>query len=109
MAGLERDGGGMSTATAAPIAIIGLGAMGMGMARSLLRHGLAVRGYDVRAEAGEALTAAGGGPAGSPAAAADGAPRVGGMGVKAPPAQAGLLGADGALPGMAAGGGGRPS
>ncbi|MFL5336426.1 MAG: L-threonate dehydrogenase [Geminicoccaceae bacterium] len=94
----------MSTATAAPIAIIGLGAMGMGMARSLLRHGLAVRGYDVRAEAGEALTAAGGEPAGSPAAAADGAHVVVVMVVNAAQAEAVLLGTDGAVPVMVAGG-----
>ena len=44
----------MSDGTATPIGLIGLGAMGLGMARSMLRAGLSVRGYDVRAEAGAA-------------------------------------------------------
>jgi L-threonate 2-dehydrogenase len=94
----------MSTATSAPVAIVGLGAMGMGMARSLLRHGLIVRGYDVRADAGEALVAAGGMPAGSPAAAACGADVVIVMVVNAAQAEAVLLGTDGAVPVMAPGG-----
>jgi len=94
----------MSTATSAPVAIVGLGAMGMGMARSLLRHGLIVRGYDVRADAGEALVAAGGTPAGSPAAAACGADVVIVMVVNAAQAEAVLLGTDGAVPVMAPGG-----
>lgn len=94
----------MSTATAVPIAIIGLGAMGMGMARSLLRHGLVVRGYDVRADAGEALAATGGTPAGSPAAAACGTDVVVVMVVNAAQAEAVLLGTDGAVPVMAPGG-----
>ncbi len=42
------------------IGFIGLGAMGTGMARTLLDAGHAVRGFDVRREAVDALTAAGG-------------------------------------------------
>jgi len=42
------------------IGFIGLGAMGMGMAKRLLAHGFAVRGYDVRPEARAAFAAAGG-------------------------------------------------
>jgi len=34
-----------------PVGVIGLGSMGMGVARSLLRAGLLVSGYDVRPEA----------------------------------------------------------
>ena len=34
-----------------PVGVIGLGSMGMGVARSLLRAGLPVSGYDVRVEA----------------------------------------------------------
>ena len=39
------------------VTVIGLGAMGLGMARSLLRAGVAVRGCDLRSEARDALAA----------------------------------------------------
>jgi L-threonate 2-dehydrogenase len=52
------------------IGVIGLGSMGMGMARRLVGAGFRVAGYDVREEAGAALAAAGGGHAASPAEAA---------------------------------------
>ena len=55
------------------IGFIGLGAMGTGMARTLLDAGHAVRGFDVRREAVDALTAAGGTGVDSVQAAADGA------------------------------------
>lgn len=55
------------------IGFVGLGAMGSGMAGSLLRAGFAVTGYDVRAEAVAAFEESGGTGAGSPAEAADGA------------------------------------
>ena len=42
------------------VGVIGLGAMGSGMARSLRRHGHAVRVFDVRAEAAQAFAADGG-------------------------------------------------
>lgn len=42
------------------IAFVGLGAMGTPMARNLIARGFAVRGYDVRAAATEALVAVGG-------------------------------------------------
>jgi 3-hydroxyisobutyrate dehydrogenase len=42
------------------LGFIGLGAMGLGVARSLVRGGLMVAGYDVRAEARAALVEAGG-------------------------------------------------
>ncbi len=42
------------------VGVIGLGAMGSGMARSLRRHGHAVRVFDVRAEAAQAFAAEGG-------------------------------------------------
>jgi L-threonate 2-dehydrogenase len=54
------------------IGFIGLGAMGMGMARNLLEKGFAVTGYDVRSEAVERLVEAGGERADSPADAAQG-------------------------------------
>lgn len=52
------------------VAVIGLGSMGMGMARSLLKAELPVRGFDVNANALQALNAAGGTSASSPADAA---------------------------------------
>ena len=42
------------------VGVIGLGAMGSGMARSLRRHGHAVRVFDVRAEVAQAFAAEGG-------------------------------------------------
>ena len=55
------------------IAFVGLGAMGLPMARRLAAAGFAVRGYDIRPESRAALAAAGGAPAESPAQAAEGA------------------------------------
>jgi len=91
----------MSGGTAPPVGLIGLGAMGLGMARAMLRAGLAVRGYDVRAEAAEALAVAGGQPAASPAAAAQGTEVLIVMVVNAAQAEAVLLGSEGALSAMA--------
>lgn len=51
------------------IAFIGLGAMGMPMAKNLLAKGFPVRGYDIRATARTELAAAGGGDAPTVAAA----------------------------------------
>ena len=57
----ERRGGGMTAASGpTAVGVIGLGSMGMGMARRLVEAGFAVRGYDVRPEAGQALAEAGG-------------------------------------------------
>jgi putative dehydrogenase len=55
------------------VAVVGLGSMGLGMARSLVRADLAVRGFDISADALTALETAGGGAAKSPADAAAGA------------------------------------
>jgi len=55
---------------APPTAIIGLGAMGLAMAKNMLRHGIALAGYDIRFDARAAFTAAGGRAAGSAFAAA---------------------------------------
>lgn len=55
------------------VAVIGLGSMGLGMARSLLAAGLDVIGADVSAERREAFAAAGGRVADSAAEAAAGA------------------------------------
>jgi 3-hydroxyisobutyrate dehydrogenase len=48
------------------LAVIGLGSMGMGAARSLLRAGHAVTGCDTRAEARDSFAAEGGGAVASP-------------------------------------------
>jgi L-threonate 2-dehydrogenase len=55
------------------IGFIGLGAMGIGMAASLVRAGCAVTGFDLRHAALDELVAAGGRSATSPQAAAEGA------------------------------------
>ena len=55
------------------VGLIGLGAMGMGMAKSLLKAGFPVRGYDINAAAVENFVAAGGEGAATVAAAATGA------------------------------------
>jgi putative dehydrogenase len=55
------------------VAVVGLGSMGLGMARSLLRAGHPVRGYDVNADSMKALETAGGSKAENPADAAAGA------------------------------------
>lgn len=52
------------------IAFVGLGSMGLGMAKNLLKHGHMVIGVDPSATAREAFVAAGGSVAESPAAAA---------------------------------------
>src|ERR1700716_837246 len=55
------------------VAIVGLGSMGAGMARSLVRNELTVRGYDIRSEPLERLAVDGGQPCRSAADAATGA------------------------------------
>jgi len=50
------------------VGVIGLGAMGMGVAKSLLRGGFAVHAFDIRREAVAKVAAAGGYAADSPAA-----------------------------------------
>jgi len=60
----------MSTEQTLRIGFVGLGAMGMGMARTLLANGFAVKGFDVRAAAIDTFADAGGTRATSPADAA---------------------------------------
>jgi putative dehydrogenase len=55
------------------VAFVGLGAMGLGMARCLVRKGFTVRGYDIRSEPLDRLSAEGGMACGSPAEAGTGA------------------------------------
>ncbi len=54
-------------------AVVGLGAMGMGIATSLVKAGVATTGYDMSAAARDAFTQAGGSVAATPAEAAKGA------------------------------------
>jgi 3-hydroxyisobutyrate dehydrogenase len=55
------------------VAFVGLGAMGAGMAACLLRHGITVRGFDVRPEPVQALAGLGGQACRSSAEAAEAA------------------------------------
>jgi putative dehydrogenase len=82
---------------------IGLGAMGLPMARNLVAHGFAVRGFDMRTAAMDALAEAGGARAGSAAEAARGAELLVLMVVNAGQAEQALF-ADGALDALAPGG-----
>jgi L-threonate 2-dehydrogenase len=79
------------------IGVIGLGSMGMGMARRLVAAGFRVAGYDVRAAASAALAAAGGVQAGSPAEAAHDADMLVVMVVNAAQVDAVLFGENGAV------------
>ena len=81
------------------VGFIGLGSMGLPMARSLAARGFPVRGFDVRPDAVMALSQAGGTPAASVAEAAAGADALVLMVVNAAQAEA-ILFADGALAAM---------
>jgi L-threonate 2-dehydrogenase len=84
------------TGEANRIGFVGLGSMGLGMARRLAQAGFAVAGCDVRHEAVEALVAAGGAAAASPAEAARGAEILLVMVVSAGQVEEVLFGANGA-------------
>ena len=60
----------MNTTVKKPVGVVGLGAMGMGVAMSLLREGFEVHACDVRPEAVQKVVDAGGIAAASPAAMA---------------------------------------
>jgi len=77
--------------TAGTIGFVGLGAMGLPMARNLLARGFAVRGYDLRAAAGDTLAEAGGHRAADVADAAKGADSLILMVVNAAQADAALF------------------
>ena len=85
------------------IGFVGLGAMGAGMARSLLKAGFAVTGCDRRATALEALVEAGGKAAANPAGAAARANLLFVMVVNDAQAEDVLFGRDGALETLAPG------
>ncbi len=78
------------------IGVIGLGAMGMGMAQSLVRAGFIVKGYDIAPAAVQVLVDAGGHAAATVAEAATGADVLIVMVVNAAQAEDVLFGAGGA-------------
>ena len=82
------------------VAVIGLGSMGLGMARSLLRAGLDVTGFDVAPANAQHLAHAGGRAAPTAAAAATGAPGVVSVVVNADQTEAVLFGPDGVADAM---------
>lgn len=82
------------------VAVIGLGSMGLGMARSLMRGGHEVRGCDLARDALEKLAAAGGSAFNTPAAAARDADVVVVVVVNAAQTRAVLFGPDGAAEAM---------
>jgi len=81
-------------------AVIGLGSMGLGMAKSLLRAGHAVSGYDPVEKATAALAAAGGRAGISPADAAESAGVVLVVVVNSAQTESALFGASGVVPVM---------
>lgn len=85
------------------VAVVGLGSMGLGMALSLLREGIAVVGCDVVAASVEKLVAAGGKAATTPAEAARGADVVISVVVNAAQTEGVLFGPNGAAETMAPG------
>jgi L-threonate 2-dehydrogenase len=94
----------MSTNASKPTAaIIGLGSMGIGMAKSLLRAGFDVAGCDVSSVALDLFREAGGRPAANPAEAAKGADIVVSVVVNAAQTETVLFGENGAASTMAPG------
>ena len=85
------------TQQASSVGFIGLGAMGLGMARQLLQKGYQVTGFDVRQEALAAFSAAGGKTAQRPDMTAQGAAVLVVMVVDAGQAESVLFGEQGAV------------
>jgi 3-hydroxyisobutyrate dehydrogenase len=79
------------------VGVLGLGSMGLGMAKRAAGAGLQVAGYDPRGDAGAALVAAGGRAAASPADAARDAGLLLVIPVDAGQAEAALFGPQGAV------------
>ena len=77
------------------IAVVGLGAMGLGMAQALIRAGFNVAGYDLSEDVVARVAAAGGHRARSPAEAAEGAAAVVSVVVNAAQTEAVLFGSEG--------------
>jgi 3-hydroxyisobutyrate dehydrogenase len=89
-----------ATGAGAPVGVIGLGAMGRGMAASLRRAGYAVHACDVRREAAEAFAAEGGVACGTPAEVAAACEVLVGVVVDAAQTEAVLFGDGGAAAAM---------
>src|ERR1700733_7955593 len=85
------------------VGLIGLGAMGMGMAKSLLRAGYSVHVFDVRREVSEGFAAEGGVALNSPAEVAAACEVVVSVVVNAAQTEAVLFGEGGAAAAMKAG------
>ena len=85
------------------IGFIGLGAMGAGMAASLVRAGFAVTGFDLRQDALDRLVGQGGRAAGNPRAAAEGAELLVVMVVNDSQVEEVLFGGQGGVPALPAG------
>lgn len=86
------------------VAVVGLGSMGLGMARSLIRAGHAVRGFDISADALSALQTAGGSAGSNPADAVAGADVAVIVVVNAAQTEAVLFGENGVVSAMKSGG-----
>jgi len=86
------------------IGFVGLGSMGLGMAKNLLKHGHKVTGVDPSAPARDAFTAAGGTIAATPGAAAASADVVVVAVVNAPQVETVLYGDGGAAASLRKGG-----
>lgn len=86
------------------VAVVGLGSMGLGMARSLVRAGHAVRGFDISADALNALEAAGGTPGANPGDAVAGADVAVIVVVNAAQTETVLFGENGVVAAMKSGG-----
>src|ERR1700733_5958097 len=89
--------------SADPIGVIGLGAMGLGMAKSLRRAGYDVQVFDVRREVAEVFAAEGGVACSSPAAVATACEVLISVVVNAAQTESLLFGEDGAAATMKSG------
>ncbi|WP_419760126.1 L-threonate dehydrogenase [Acidisoma sp.] len=92
---MTADNSNSDASPAMKAAVIGLGSMGFGMARSLLRAGFSVAGVDVSADAVARFVASGGRAATTPADAAEGAGTVIAVVVNAAQTEAVLFGENG--------------
>ena len=85
------------------VGVIGLGAMGMGVAQSLLRGGFEVHAFDIRREAVDKIADAGGHAADSPAALAEKVDAVVVLVINADQTETVLFGENGAAANLAPG------